>query len=114
MRECEGFGDWADDAEKSKPEPDIFHSAMRLLGNPAHDAVLVVGDTPYDARAATKAKLPIIGVLCGGFSREVLKASGCKVIYEDPADLLKNLERVLKDSKNNRCIAKPSFRAMIC
>lgn len=87
----------ADDAAKSKPEPDIFHSALRLLGNPARDRVLVVGDTPYDARAAIKAKLPIIGVLCGGFSKEVLMASGCRAIYKDPADLLENLERVLKD-----------------
>lgn len=86
----------ADDAQETKPEPDILHSAMRLLGNPPADTVLAVGDTPYDAMAATKAKLPIIGVLCGGFSEKVLRDSGCRAIYRDPADLLENLEQVFK------------------
>lgn len=85
----------ADDAKESKPEPDIFHSAMKLLGNPSHDKVLVIGDTPYDAMAAVKARLPIIGVLCGGFSDHVLKATGCRALYRDPADLLKHLDEIL-------------------
>jgi beta-phosphoglucomutase-like phosphatase (HAD superfamily) len=86
----------ADDAEESKPEPDIFQAAMNLLGNPPKNAVLVVGDTPYDAIAATKAKLPVIGVLCGGFSAKDLRAHGCRAIFQDPADLLQNLEKILK------------------
>ena len=85
----------ANDAKKSKPHPDIFDAAMNLLGNPAKDTVLVVGDTPYDAIAATKAKLPVIGVLCGGFSEKTLRANGCRAIYRDPADLLKNLNEIL-------------------
>ncbi len=85
----------SDDAAASKPEPDIFVSAMRLLGNPAPSSVLVVGDTPYDAVAATKAKLPVIGVLCGGFSERELRAKGCRAVWQDPADLLEHLGQVL-------------------
>ncbi len=86
----------SDDAEESKPEPDIFQAAMGLLRNPPAHKVLVVGNTPHDAVAATRAKLAVIGVLCGGFSEKVLRASGCRAIYQDPADLLANLEKILK------------------
>lgn len=78
----------SDDAERSKPEPDIFHVAMEKLGGIAADEVIVVGDTPYDAEAAGKAELRTVGVLCGGFSEESLRQAGCIAIYRDPADLL--------------------------
>jgi phosphoglycolate phosphatase-like HAD superfamily hydrolase len=49
---------------------------------------IVVGDTPYDAEAAAKARLRTVGVLCGGFPEAELRASGCIALYRDPADLL--------------------------
>jgi HAD superfamily hydrolase (TIGR01549 family) len=59
----------AEDAEKSKPDPDIFLTAMKKLGDPPPEEVVVIGDTPYDAIGARKAKLKIIGVLSGGFPK---------------------------------------------
>ena len=85
----------ADEAEESKPEPDIFQAALKLLGNPVPETILVVGDTPYDAKAATKAKLKITGVLCGGFPETDLRENGCLEIYENPADLLENYEKIV-------------------
>jgi HAD superfamily hydrolase (TIGR01549 family) len=79
-----------DDAEHSKPEPDIFKAALEKLGAPAASRCIVVGDTPYDALAARKIDLTTIGVLCGGFSEESLRAAGCREIYRDPADLLRH------------------------
>ncbi len=78
----------SDDAERSKPHPDIFQAALAGLGTVTPEDVLVIGDTPYDAEAATKAGLRTIGVLCGGFPEAELKAAGCIAIYRDPADLL--------------------------
>lgn len=78
----------ADDAEKSKPHPDIFKAALDLLGETNPAEVIVVGDTPYDAEAAGKIKLRTIGVLCGGFPEAELDAAGCVAIYRDPSDLL--------------------------
>jgi HAD superfamily hydrolase (TIGR01549 family) len=86
----------SEDADKSKPQPDVFHAAMAQLGNPERESVLVVGDTPYDSLAAVKARLPVIGVLCGGFSEKVLRSNGCRAVYRDPADLLEHLEHILK------------------
>ena len=78
----------ADDAEKSKPHPDIFDATLDRLGGPNPASVLVVGDTPHDALAASKARLLTIGMLCGGFPETELHAAGCIAIYRDPADLL--------------------------
>jgi HAD superfamily hydrolase (TIGR01549 family) len=82
----------SDDAEKSKPYPDIFHAALEGLGHVAPDRVLVVGDTPYDAEAAAKANLRTIGLMCGGWSDSDLRQAGCCAIYRDPADLLAHYE----------------------
>ena len=78
----------SDDAEKSKPEPDIFVAALKKIGSPDVAECVVVGDTPYDAIAAGKINLQTIGVLCGGFPEQGLREAGCAEIYRDPADLL--------------------------
>ncbi|MDX6272129.1 MAG: hypothetical protein QOD28_3352 [Acidobacteriota bacterium] len=78
----------ADDAEKSKPHPDIFEAALDALGDVEASEAVVVGDTPYDAEAAGKIKLRTVGVLCGGFPEAELRAANCIAIYQDPADLL--------------------------
>ncbi len=79
----------ADDADRSKPNPDIFDAALRRLGPdiPASQAV-AVGDTPYDAEAAGQAGVRCIGLLCGGWPEDKLREAGCVAIYADPADLL--------------------------
>ena len=82
-----------DDAEKSKPNPDIFEAAMQRLGSPDAEQVVVIGDTPYDAEAAGKAGLRTIGLLCGGWPEEALRQAGCIVTFHDPADLLAQYER---------------------
>ena len=77
----------ADDAAESKPAPDIFEIALKRLKIEGADAV-AIGDTPYDAEAAGKAKIPTIGVLCGGFTESSLRQAGCVEIYPGPAALL--------------------------
>ena len=83
----------ADDADKSKPHPDIFEAALAQLRDVEPDEVIVVGDTPYDAEAAGKINLRTIGVLCGGFPEAELRAAGCTQIFKDPADLLTRYEQ---------------------
>src|SRR6266536_244755 len=76
------------DVEKSKPYPDIFAAALEQLGNIAPDQVIAIGDTPYDAQAAVKINVRVIGLLCGGWNQEQLRQAGCVAIYREPADLL--------------------------
>ncbi len=78
-----------EDAENSKPDPDILHAALQKSGLSA-DTVLMLGDTPYDIEAAEKAGIKSIGVRCGGWSAPDLH--GALAVYNDPADLLKNYD----------------------
>ena len=80
----------SEDAEKSKPHPDIFQAALERLKGADRTQSIVIGDTPYDAEAASKAGIRTIGVLCGGFPEEDLRRSGCVAIFRDPEDLLAN------------------------
>src|SRR5262245_2484008 len=83
----------SDDAENSKPHPDIFEAALDRLGGIAAVDAIAVGDTPYDAQAAGKAGLRTIGLLCGGWPEEELRAAGCTAIYRDPTDLLRGYDQ---------------------
>ncbi len=78
-----------EDAENSKPDPDILQAALKKSGL-APDAVVMLGDTPYDVQAAQKAGVASIGVRCGGWSAPDLK--GAKAVFNDPADLLAHFE----------------------
>lgn len=79
----------ADDAESSKPDPDIVQAALDRLGLRPEEAVML-GDTPYDIAAAGRTGLGIIAFRCGGFSDEDL--AGTLAIYDGPADLLERWE----------------------
>ncbi len=88
----------ADDAKKTKPNPDIFEATLKQLGfKPAE--VLALGDTPYDAEAAGKAGIWTIGVTTGGWSRQDLLAAGCIEVYNDVGELLDCFE----ESALTRC-----------
>ena len=81
------------DVEDSKPEPDIFQAAFKKLKNVKKEEVLVVGDTPYDAEAAAKAGLKIIGVTSGGWTIEKLLNEGCARVYQNISEIYQNYEK---------------------
>jgi HAD superfamily hydrolase (TIGR01509 family) len=85
----------SDDAEKSKPHPDIFQAAMERLGKVSPGDCIVVGDSPYDAEAAGKARIRSVGVLCGGFPEHDLRKAGFEAIYRGPYELLEKYEESL-------------------
>ena len=78
----------AGDTEKSKQDPDIFRVVLDRLEAIEPAEAIVVGDSPYDAQGAAKIGLRTVGLLCGGFSEDQLRAAGCVAIFSDPADLL--------------------------
>jgi HAD superfamily hydrolase (TIGR01509 family) len=83
----------ADDVERSKPFPDVFEAALARLDGVAPDEAIVIGDTPYDAKAASRAGMRTIGLLSGGFPEEALLESGVIAVYQDIADLLEHFEQ---------------------
>src|SRR5579875_2456640 len=75
------------DAKSSKPAPDIFAAALKKSGKQP-DQAIALGDTPWDAQAAGKLGIPVIGLTCGGWKRNDLRDAGCAEVWQDPADLL--------------------------
>jgi HAD superfamily hydrolase (TIGR01549 family) len=82
----------ADDAERSKPHPDIFAAAMHKLDNPPAQQVIAVGDTAYDAQATAAISIPCIGVLSGGWTEQELREAGCIAVFRGPADLFARID----------------------
>ena len=77
-----------DDVEHSKPCPDIFSAALEKVAPLGPDEVRVVGDSPWDVKAAANAGLKAIAVRCGGFDEQWLKEAGAAAILDGPEDLL--------------------------
>lgn len=75
----------SDDAEDSKPAPDILGVTLDQLGEV--DGAVFLGDTPYDVEAADRLGLGCIAVLTGGFSRDELSEAGAHLVVEDLTEL---------------------------
>jgi HAD superfamily hydrolase (TIGR01509 family) len=82
--------DWTTsaDVEHTKPEPDLVLAALEKAGG--GDAVMI-GDSTWDCLAAKRAKIPSIGVLTGGFSREELLEAGAAEVFESIAEMRRGL-----------------------
>jgi HAD superfamily hydrolase (TIGR01509 family) len=75
-----------DDANDSKPDPDIVHAALARVTARREESVLV-GDTPYDIEAASRAGIATIALRSGGHWSD-RDLSGAIAILDDPAALL--------------------------
>jgi HAD superfamily hydrolase (TIGR01509 family) len=76
------------DVKESKPEPDIVNAAIaKAGGGPA----VMIGDSTWDCQAATRAKLPSIGVLTGGFSEQELTEAGATIVFDSVEHLREHL-----------------------
>lgn len=90
----------ANDAEESKPEPDILIAALRAVGLEADNAVYV-GDAVWDVYAAARLGMPTIGLTSGGTSEAELREAGAVDVYSGPRELLDHLS----DSAIGRLLA---------
>jgi HAD superfamily hydrolase (TIGR01549 family) len=80
-----------DDVDHGKPDPRLVGLAVRKLGAPAGQSVMI-GDTPYDAEAAREAGAAAAGLLTGGFARKALVEAGCFAVVKDLRELLTYLQ----------------------
>ena len=80
-----------EDAQFSKPSPEIFQAALERTGADP-ERTFAVGDTPYDILAAHRIPLPIIAVLSGGFARDLLAKA--EFLFADIGAMIKELDRV--------------------
>jgi phosphoglycolate phosphatase-like HAD superfamily hydrolase len=77
------------DVKESKPEPDIVNAAIEKAGG---GAAVMIGDSTWDCKAATRAKLPSIGVLTGGFSEQELTEAGATIVFDSVEHLREHLD----------------------
>lgn len=80
----------AGDVDSSKPAPDLLMAACDHLGVHPTNAIMV-GDSPWDARAAARVSMPCVLVRCGGFGDQELFAAHPARVVDAPADLVAQL-----------------------
>jgi HAD superfamily hydrolase (TIGR01509 family) len=74
------------DVEATKPEPDLVRAALDRADSGPNGAVMV-GDTPWDVKAAAAAGVPTIAVRTGGFSIDELDGAGAAAVFESIEEL---------------------------
>lgn len=72
------------DVENTKPDPDLVLAALEKGGEPE---ALMIGDSPFDCIAATKAGVHTVAVMTGGFSPEELREAGAIEVFETLGEL---------------------------
>lgn len=74
----------SDDADASKPEPEILQVALHKAGG---TKAVLVGDATWDAVSAGRGGMSSIGLCTGGFSIAELTDAGAALVVETIADL---------------------------
>ena len=80
------------DVEATKPAPDLVTAALDRAGGSSSDAVMI-GDTPWDVKAAGGAGVQTLAVLTGGFSLDELREAGALDVFESVRELCERLDR---------------------
>jgi len=80
----------ADDADASKPAPDILQAAMASVDG---STAVMVGDSIWDCRAAEQLGFPTIGLRTGGYSVGELEEAGAQSVFSSLVDLRNGLDR---------------------
>jgi HAD superfamily hydrolase (TIGR01509 family) len=78
------------DVEATKPEPDLVKAALEKAGAEPDDAVML-GDTPWDCKAAAAAGVQTVALITGGFSEQELREGGAAHVFESIPELLERL-----------------------
>jgi HAD superfamily hydrolase (TIGR01509 family) len=78
------------DVESTKPAPDLVTAALERVGGSSDDA-LMVGDTPWDVKAAANAGVKTLAVRTGGFAVAELEDAGAAAVFESVTELCEKL-----------------------
>ena len=84
----------SEDAEQTKPAPDLLQVALKKLGAGTDDSSVMIGDSVWDVEAAKNAGIPAIAVRSGGFGDDELRNAGAIGIYDTPGELSEALDEI--------------------
>ena len=79
----------SDDAEQSKPAPDIVQTALAKVEGASG---VMIGDSVYDCMAAGKIGIPTIAVRTGGFATDELEDAGASHVFDSIGELYEALD----------------------
>jgi HAD superfamily hydrolase (TIGR01509 family) len=85
-----------EEVARSKPNPDLILVLLEKLGL-QREEVILVGDSPHDMLAASRAGIKAIGVLTGGYKKEELAQTGATIIFKNIQELRENIESLLEN-----------------
>ena len=91
----------SEDAEETKPDAELLERALTKV-DAGPEVAVVLGDSVWDVAAAERLGIPTIGLLTGGFGRTELLGAGAATVYDDPADLIVQLDRALEIAARKR------------
>jgi phosphoglycolate phosphatase-like HAD superfamily hydrolase len=77
------------DVDRTKPDPDLVHTAIDEVGG---GEAVMVGDSTFDCEAAARAKVPTVAILTGGFSEQELRQAGAEAVFESLTELCRRLD----------------------
>jgi len=81
----------ADDVDRSKPDPEVFVTAMDAAGlDPLR--TIAVGDSVWDIEAARAAGIACVAVESGGFSQHELSEAGALHVYRDVQEIRRQFQ----------------------
>lgn len=83
-RDLVGAATTAEDVEATKPAPDIIESAKAKA---RQDAVVMVGDSPWDIESAGRAGISCVSLLTGGYSERELLEAGAEAVFASLIEL---------------------------
>ncbi len=79
----------SEDVDATKPHPDLVERAMEKVED---SAAVMVGDSPWDAKAARRAGIPTVGLLTGGFAAPELRDAGADPVFETLEELRRRVD----------------------
>jgi HAD superfamily hydrolase (TIGR01549 family) len=79
----------SEDAETSKPAPDIVKVALAKVEGASG---VMVGDSVYDIQSAGKLDIPTIALRTGGFGTDELQGVGALKVYDSLVELREHLD----------------------
>ena len=81
------------DEAPSKPAPDLVEIALARAGS-RH--AFLVGDAVWDVESASRAGIPCVGVLTGGYSEAELRDAGAVAVHDTPREVAASLHHIFE------------------
>ncbi len=83
----------SEEVDATKPQPDLVNAALESAGGRDDREAVMIGDTPWDVRAAEAAEVSTLAVRTGGFGADELTESGALQVFESVAELCAQLDQ---------------------